>query len=50
MRRLTPGLFAIERSANRRSRASWDIERTPLQDGLDGGTDAEGQEFRKFVE
>jgi hypothetical protein len=25
MRRLTPGLFAIERSANRRSRMNWDI-------------------------
>src|SRR6266545_4556422 len=29
MRRLTPGFFAIERSANRTSRTSWDIEGPP---------------------
>jgi hypothetical protein len=49
MRRLNPGLFAIERSANRTSAATCDNQGPP-QDGLDGVTHAEGQEFKKFVE
>jgi hypothetical protein len=31
MRRLTPGLFAIERSANLASRTIWDIDGPPFR-------------------